>query len=244
MSLLEALGVDALGLNCGAGPLQLSAPVRQLVHLASVPVIFKPNAGLPHTAEAGSVRYDIDADTFAAAVAEAAQEGVAVVGGCCGTTPEHIAKLHAACAGLSPVPPFSKQTIYLSSGAQAVDARALDLASLAPIAVPDSLDDLLDEVFDRQDEDVPVLRLDFSQSSLPPLDAVEAVQEISRLPLWLEGSDAGILSGALRRVNGKAMVTVPGKDRETLALLHRYGGVAYDPDSGTLTDCRRPRSCL
>ena len=56
--------------------------------------------------------------------------------------------------------------------------------------------------------------------------------------------DAGILSGALRRVNGKAMVTVPGKDRETLALLHRYGGVAYDPDSGTLTDCRRPRSSL
>ena len=244
VSLLEALGVDALGLNCGAGPLQLSAPVRQLVHLSSVPVIFKPNAGLPHTAEGGSVRYDIDVDTFAAAVAEAAQEGVAVVGGCCGTTPEHIAKLHAACAGLSPVPPFSKQTIYLSSGAQAVDARALDLASLAPIAVPDSLDDLLDEVFDRQDEEVPVLRLDFSQSSLPPLDAVEAVQEISRLPLWLEGADAGILSGALRRVNGKAMVTVPGKDRETLALLHRYGGVAYDPDSGTLTDCRRPRSSL
>ena len=127
-------------------------------------------------------------------LADYIRQGVRVAGGCCGTTPEHIAKLHAACAGLSPVPPFSKQTIYLSSGAQAVDARALDLASLAPIAVPDSLDDLLDEVFDRQDEEVPVLRLDFSQSSLPPLDAVEAVQEISRLPLWLEGADAGIRS--------------------------------------------------
>ena len=241
VALLEALGVDALGLNCGAGPLQLSATAGQLVRLASVPVIFKPNAGLPHTAPDGAVRYDIGADDFAAAVAEAVRLGVAVAGGCCGTTPEHIAALRSACEGLVPAEIAQRPAIYISSGAQAVDTRALDLSALSPIAVPDDPDDLLDEVFDRQDEEEPVLRLDFSGSALSPLEAVEAVQEVSRLPLWLEGADAQELEPALRRMNGKAMVTVSGGDSGLLALLRRFGGVACDPDSGTLTDCKRPR---
>lgn len=238
VALLEGLGVDALGLNCGAGPLQLSDTVRALVSLASVPVVFKPNAGLPHTSACGCVHYDIDADTFAAAVAEEARRGVAVAGGCCGTTPEHIARLHAACAGLT-VPEVSPNpAVYLSSGSQAVDARSLDLAALTPIAVPDDPDDLLDEVFERQDAEEPVLRLAFSAASLSPLEAVEAVQEISRLPLWLEGADAARLEDALRRLNGKAMVTVPQGDAALTALLRRYGGVAWDPDTGGFTDCK------
>lgn len=241
VSLLEGLGVDALGLNCGAGPLQLSGTVRQLVQLASIPVIFKPNAGLPHAQADGTVRYDIDADAFAAAVAEEVRQGAAIVGGCCGTTPAHIAALRAACDGLTLAELTQKPAIYVSSGTQAVDVRALDLSSLSPIAVPDDPDDLLDEVFDRQDEAEPILRLDFSGSALAPLKAVEEVQEVSRLPLWLEGTDADGLKDALRRMNGKAMVTVSGRNDGILTLLHRFGGVAYHPDSGALADCKRPR---
>ena len=144
VALLEGLGVDALGLNCGAGPLQLSATVRAVVELASVPVIFKPNAGLPHTSECGCVHYDIDADTFATAVAEEVRRGVWVAGGCCGTTPAHIAKLRDACAGITPAALTPNPAVWLSSGSQAVDARSLDLSALAPIAVPGDPDDLLD----------------------------------------------------------------------------------------------------
>ena len=230
--------MDALGLNCGAGPLQLSATVRAVVELASVPVIFKPNAGLPHTSECGCVHYDIDADTFATAVAEEVRRGVWVAGGCCGTTPAHIAKLRDACAGITPAALTPNPAVWLSSGSQAVDARSLDLSALAPIAVPGDPDDLLDEVFERQDEEEPVLRLAFSAESLSPLEAVEAIQEVSRLPLWLERADADSLADALRRLNGKAMVTVPAADPALLALLRRYGGVAYDPAAGTLTDCK------
>lgn len=238
VALLEGLGVDALGLNCGAGPLQLSATVRAVVELASVPVIFKPNAGLPHTSECGCVHYDIDADTFAAAVAEEVRRGIWVAGGCCGTTPAHIAKLRDACAGITPAALTPNPAVWLSSGSQAVDARSLDLSALAPIAVPGDPDDLLDEVFERQDEEEPVLRLAFSAESLSPLEAVEAIQEVSRLPLWLEEADADSLADALRRLNGKAMVTVPAADPALLALLRRYGGVAYDPAAGTRTDCK------
>lgn len=238
VALLEGLGVDALGLNCGAGPLQLSATVRAVVELASVPVVFKPNAGLPHTSECGCVHYDIDADTFAAAVAEEVRRGVWAAGGCCGTTPAHIAKLRAACAGITPAALTPNPAVWLSSGSQAVDARSLDLSALAPIAVPDDPDDLLDEVFARQDEEEPVLRLAFSAESLSPLEAVEAIQEVSRLPLWLEGANADSLPDALRRLNGKAMVTVPDADPALLALLRRYSGVAYDPAAGGFTDCK------
>ena len=241
VSLLEGLGVDALGLNCGAGPLQLSATAEELLKLASVPVIFKPNAGLPHPEADGTVRYDIDADAFARAVAELVGRGVWAAGGCCGTTPGHISRLRAACQGLEPPAAEPRAHVLISSGAQALDVSRTELDGIQPIAVPEDPDDLLDEVFDRQDEGEPLLRLNFAQSGLTPLEAVEAVQEVSRLPLWLEGARAEALADALRRLNGKAMVTVSGGDGELLALLRRYGGVAYDPESGALTDCRRTR---
>lgn len=238
VSLLEGLGVAALGLNCGAGPIQLSDTVGRLLALSSLPVIFKPNAGLPRTGADGGVSYDIGAEEFAAAVAGEVRRGAAVVGGCCGTTPEHIARLRAACGGAATPASAAAPGLWVSSGAQALDLREAELAAITPIQVPDDPDDLLDEVFDRQDEEEPLLRLGFCSGGLTPLAAVEAVQEVSRLPLWLEGAAGKELEEALRRLNGKALVTVPGGDGETLSLLDRFGGVAYDPGSGTLTDHR------
>ncbi len=239
VSLLEGLGVTALGVNCGVGPIQLAPTARRLLELASVPVLLKPNAGLPCT-EGGHVHYDIDAEQFAAAMAPLAAAGARLLGGCCGTGPEHIVRLRAACEGIPPAAVTRKEHILISSGILALDARELDLDAVTPIAVPDDPDDLLDEVFDRQDEEEPVLRLDFSAGNgLSPREAVDTVQSVSRLPLWLEGADAAALEPALRRLNGKGLVTVPAGDEALPALLGRFGGVARDPDSGALTDCRR-----
>ena len=239
VSLLEGLGVAALGINCGVGPVQAADTARTLLALSSTPVLLKPNAGLPCT-ENGCLHYDINAEQFAAAIAPLAAEGVRLVGGCCGTTPEHIAALRKACDDIVPAPIVPKDYIFISSGLLALDTRTLDLSSITPIAVPDDADDLLDEAFDRKDEEEPVLRLDFSSGDgLSPVEAVDAIQAVLRLPLWLEGADAASLLPALRRVNGKAMVTVPDGDPELLALLHRFGGVAYNPQTGTLTDCKR-----
>lgn len=239
VALLEGLGVTALGVNCGVGPIQLADTAHRLLELASVPVILKPNAGLPCTVD-GCTHYDIDADTFVEAMFPLASAGARLLGGCCGTTPEHIRKLRARCEGLPLIPIVPKDHLLIASGSGAVDVRTLDLDSIAPISVPDDPDDLLDEVFDRQDEEEPVLRLDFSVGGLSPREAVDAVQSVARLPLWLEGADAAALEDGLRRVNGKALVTVPaGQADVLLPLLRRFGGVAYDPDSGTLTDCKR-----
>ena len=94
VAMLEGLRVDALGVNCGLGPKQMLPIVKRLTEVSSLPVIVNPNAGLPRS-ENGKTVYDIDADEFAALMGEIADLGVQVLGGCCGTTPAHIAALRA-----------------------------------------------------------------------------------------------------------------------------------------------------
>ena len=103
IAMLEGLGVDALGINCGLGPVQMKEIVKEVLRFASVPVIVNPNAGLPRS-ENGRTVYDIDSDTFAVLMREIAQMGARVVGGCCGTTPEHIRRTVECCRGIKPVP--------------------------------------------------------------------------------------------------------------------------------------------
>ena len=91
VAMLEGLGVDALGINCGLGPVQMAKIAKDIFSVASVPVIVNPNAGLPRT-EHGQTVYDIDASQFAEYMKEIAKMGVTMIGGCCGTTPEHIEK--------------------------------------------------------------------------------------------------------------------------------------------------------
>ena len=89
---MESLGADAIGMNCGLGPVQMLPLIRKFRELTDLPLVLNPNAGLPHT-ENGSLVYDVGAEEFASVMAETAQIPVQVVGGCCGTTPEFIEKL-------------------------------------------------------------------------------------------------------------------------------------------------------
>jgi len=92
VAILEGMGADAVGANCSQGPAQLLEIAQRLLSCASVPVILMPNAGLPRADAKGNTIYDISADDFAAYMADAVAAGVRLPGGCCGTTPEHIAK--------------------------------------------------------------------------------------------------------------------------------------------------------
>ncbi len=99
VALLEGLGVDALGVNCGLGPKQMVPIVKRLAEVSSLPVIVNPNAGLPRS-ENGKTVYDIP-DEFASLMAEIADLGVLVLGGCCGTTPAHIRAMIEACKAIA-----------------------------------------------------------------------------------------------------------------------------------------------
>ena len=114
VALLEGLGVDALGINCGLGPVQMKAILEQILACASVPVIVNPNAGLPRS-EKGVTVYDIDEDEFACVMEEIGRMGANVLGGCCGTTPGHIRKLTERCRDLKQVLPGEKNRTVVTS---------------------------------------------------------------------------------------------------------------------------------
>jgi 5-methyltetrahydrofolate--homocysteine methyltransferase len=102
VALLEGLGVDAFGLNCGMGPVQMAPLAEELLRYTSTPVILNPNAGLPRY-EAGVTKFDVGPDDFAAQMAKLASQ-VLLLGGCCGTTPAHIAALVESCKDIPAAP--------------------------------------------------------------------------------------------------------------------------------------------
>jgi 5-methyltetrahydrofolate--homocysteine methyltransferase len=91
IAMLEGLGVDAIGMNCSLGPVQMAEIVPEFAKYSSVPIIVNPNAGLPRT-ENGKTVFDVDADKFSDIMCDIVRAGATIIGGCCGTTPEYIKK--------------------------------------------------------------------------------------------------------------------------------------------------------
>ncbi|HWQ50192.1 MAG TPA: homocysteine S-methyltransferase family protein, partial [Terriglobales bacterium] len=119
VAMLEGMGADAVGMNCSLGPAKMVELVPRFIAAASVPVIVKPNAGLPR-AQGGSAVYDVGPEGFAASMQKAVRYGARVVGGCCGTTPEFITALAEATKDIPPAPLSDKRRPVVSSGRQAV----------------------------------------------------------------------------------------------------------------------------
>lgn len=243
VALLEGLGVDVLGVNCGQGPLQMKEIVRELLAEASVPVLVNPNAGLPRS-EHGKTVYDIDSDTFAAAMKEFVAMGIRAAGGCCGTTPEHIKKLTALCADMPPVPVTKKEKTIVTSYAQSVeigDDPVIIGERINPTGKPKlkqalrghNLDYILQEGVNEQEHGAHILDVNVG---LPEIDeeammqeTVEALQSVLDLPLQIDTSNPKAMERAMRVYNGKPMVnSVNGKQEvmdQVFPLVKKYGGV-------------------
>ncbi|MBR3584333.1 MAG: homocysteine S-methyltransferase family protein [Kiritimatiellae bacterium] len=245
VALLEGLGVDALGLNCGLGP-DMAAPLAaEFVRLSSLPVIVKPNAGLPRV-EAGRTVYDVGPDDFAALMTEIARAGARVLGGCCGTTPAHLAALRRACGGIAPLPVTRKSRTWVSCATHAVE-----LCDATPAIVGERINPTGKKRFQLalREGDFPyILRQGLEQRDagahvldvnvgVPGLDetallprTVRELQAVVDLPLQLDTSDPAAMEAALRACAGKPMVnSVSGKAASlaaVLPLVRKYGGVA------------------
>ena len=242
-AMLEGMGADAIGANCSLGPKQLRGVMEELLRCASVPVLLKPNAGLPHSVD-GKAVYDVLPEEFADEVAQMLTKGVRLAGGCCGTTPAYIAALTEKTKGVTPAAQEKKNETVISSYTHAVTfgGNCVVIGSrIDPAVTPDledglrdgEMDDVVEEAMCQQDEGAQVLTV---RVSLPESDeaqvlraAVEEVQTMVRLPLQVSSADAAALECALRRYNGKAMVNaVSGKDESMDAvfpLVKKYGAV-------------------
>ncbi|MBR1671552.1 MAG: homocysteine S-methyltransferase family protein, partial [Fretibacterium sp.] len=242
---LEGLGVAALGVNCSLGPRQLLPIVERLCALSHVPVMVQPNAGLPVMRD-GISSYDVTPDEFAEFAAHFAGMGVAVLGGCCDTTPEHIAKMTAAvrqktgdlavlrrsvpdataiCTPARPVR-FGEDFVIIGERLNPTGKKALQAALRAG-----DMDYVLKEAVKQQDQGAHVLDVNVG---LPDVDepallrrAVEEIQAVLDLPLQLDSASADALEAAARAYNGKPLLnSVSGKEsslRTVLPIAKKYG---------------------
>ena len=242
-ALLEGLGVDVIGLNCGLGPVQLLPFVENMRAVASIPVMVNPNAGLPRS-EGGKTVYDIDADQFAAAMKKIAECGASVLGGCCGTTPEHIAKMHEVCKDV-PVPIVEKKDrTVVSSYSHAVEfgGRPVIIGErINPTGKPrfkQALKDhdmayILNMGVAQQERGADLLDVNVGLPGIDEpammVDAVKELQSVLDLPLQIDTANTQAMERAMRIYNGKPLINSVNGKKESMdavfPLVKKYGGV-------------------
>ncbi len=239
-TILEGLGVDAFGANCSFGPKQLMGVAEKLLKSSSLPILIKPNAGLPHTVD-GKAHYDVDAAQFATDVTELMRGGINIVGGCCGTTPEHIAALHQATANLALTPRDTAPKTRIATGNSVFELTddvsignlcASDNQDFADALSAGDIDAIVDEAMDLQDDGAEILKLNVCTDGINEAQVYKEIichlQSMISLPLCFESENVAALETALRHYNGKALVSAP-KDasqlQQLLPLIKKYGGV-------------------
>ena len=235
---LEGMGADAIGINCSLGPREMPALVEELTRWTTLPVSVKPNAGLPDPGGAG---YDITADQFAEAMALLTELGVKCYGGCCGTTPEYIAKLCKALEGrtIREIPRSVPAAVCSPVQAVPIDRVRVIGERINPTGkkrmkealIRDDVDYMLGQALEQTQAGADILDVNVG---LPEIDeagmmvkVVKALQGVTDAPLQLDSTRPEVLERALRVYCGKAIVNSVNGDEETLdailPLVKKYG---------------------
>ncbi|MGE5676678.1 MAG: homocysteine S-methyltransferase family protein [Pseudomonadota bacterium] len=241
VNIISNLGVDALGINCSLGPREIMPLVSQILKYSDKPVIVQPNAGLPALVD-GKTVFDIDPEEFGQYMAKIAGMGVSILGGCCGTTPEHIKALRRAIAGMKPVRrevakltavSSATATVVLGEGPRIIGERINPTGKkkLKEALVRSDMDYILREAVAQRDAGAHMLDVNVG---LPEIDekammvkAVKEIQGIVNLPLQLDSVRPEVIEAAARVCNGRPIVnSVNGELKVMEALfpiIKKYG---------------------
>ncbi len=241
VTVFEGLGIDAIGFNCGLGPRELLPLIEQMAELTSLPIVANPNAGLPVVVD-GKTVFNVEPTEFALLQTQIQGLGAAVLGGCCGTSPEHISAMATALKGHKIVKRDTKPYTAVASGSKTVlfDKKPVIIGErinptgkkrLKQALIDCDIDYILREAVSQAENGADILDVNVG---LPDIDeaammerAVSAIQGISALPLQIDTSDTAAMEKALRLYNGKALVnSVNGKEESlsaVLPLVKKYG---------------------
>lgn len=242
VAMLEGLRVDALGLNCGLGPKQMIPILSEVMRYTSIPVIVKPNAGLPKQKN-GETYYDVDPSEFAQLLGEIVDLGACAVGGCCGTTPEHIRAMASVCRGKRVKQPVRHTDTIVSSYGKA------EILSDRPVIIGErinptgkskfkqalkehNMDYILKEAITQQEKGAHILDVNVGLPDINEVsmmrDVITELQSVTSLPLQIDTVDIQAMEAAMRIYNGKPMInSVSGKKESMDAvfpLIQKYGG--------------------
>lgn len=218
LTVLQGMGIDAFGLNCSAGPQEMLPQLKRLREYARVPLIAKPNAGMPQIVD-GKAVYHCPPEEFTALVPEFLQAGVAIFGGCCGTDAGHIAALKKALDGAQITPPAPQHTALLPAATEKLPMYLpVDARHGAVIAVTESLED---DLLEAMDGDEPMVAV--ALTSPADAEALADVQYMIQKPLCLVCDDGDVLEAALRVYQGRALYEGPVPEERLETLRKKYG---------------------
>lgn len=236
---LEGLGVDALGINCSLGPVEIYPLAEKLRAFTRLPIFVKPNAGLP---DPKTGVYDIDARAFAQAMEKYRELGISMAGGCCGTTPEYIAEMKKVFAGHRPDVPRDKELescVCSATTAVVIDRVTVIGERINPTGkkrlkqalIEKDYDYLLSQAIQQADAGARILDVnvgipDIDEAEVLP-QLVKKIQAVTDLPLQIDSSDPAAIEAALRVYNGKAIVNSVSGEQESLdtilPIVKKYG---------------------
>ena len=255
---LQSLGADAVGINCSTGPEEMVDVIRRMKKLSRVPLIAKPNAGMPVYRE-GQTVFPMDAETFAPFIRDFAEAGANFFGGCCGTTPEHIRLVSRQAQGLEAKAPTEERPLLLSSAREALVVHADDSMRIIGEGINPSgegeleaalkkgeFEDLLDMAREQADAGADLVDL---KVGIPGIDeetvflgVIRLLTPLFGLPLVIDSSDPSVIEAAVRLYPGRALInSVSGKKENwntLLPLARRYGAalVLLPLEDGELPD--------
>lgn len=243
---LESLGADAVGTNCSTGPDKMTEIVRQIASVTSVPVIAKPNAGLPSLDADGHTVYDMEAEQFGECMKALVEAGASIVGGCCGTTPEHIRSAVKAVRDMRIRTRSTEGRRFLTSERRTVSFHLDDRFIIVGERInptgkkklqeqlrAGAMDMVADFAEAQEACGAEVLDINIGMSGIDEkammLRAIEVVGGVTELPLSLDSSHVDVLEAALRRYPGRALVNSVSCEKakldELLPLVKKYGAM-------------------
>ncbi len=241
---LQSMGADAVGLNCSRGPKDLVPLVQEMAEYANVPIIAKPNAGLPVLVNGESV-YDCPPDEFVEGMREIIDAGASIVGGCCGTSPEYIKNLSDYCTDIKPrINKNNKRVVTSERG-------KCDINLDAPLTVvgerinptgkkklqeelrAGNIDIIIDFARQQEEDNAKILDINMGTNGIDEkqmmLTAIEEVSLVTKLPLCIDTSFPDIMEAALRVYPGRALINSISCEKEKLEALlpvaKKYGAM-------------------
>lgn len=242
VTLMEAMGADAIGMNCSVGPAQMAVLAQKILSITKLPLSFKPNAGMPKLINRQTV-FPGTADEFVSACVSAYANGAAMLGGCCGTTPEFINALSLALKGKKPVVKSVPENFFLASRTKAINLKENSFAVIGERINPTNRKQFQEELSAgnfttlrkeaRNQESAGAQLLDINMG-IPGADekvlmgkAVREIQETVQAPLCLDSSSVDALEAGLKMCAGKPLInSINGeteKANKIFTLAKRYG---------------------
>ena len=243
---LESLGASAVGANCSTGPDKMADIIRTMAEATSIPVIAKPNAGLPALDGEGNTVYDMDSETFAEGMARLVEAGASILGGCCGTAPEYIEKLCARTKQMEILHRKKPEKRFLSSERKTIEFGLEDRFLMIGERInptgkkklqeqlrEGSLDMVLQFAEEQEACGAEILDINMGMSGIDEkqmmLKVLEEVSGVTSLPLSIDSSHVDVLEAALRRYPGRALINSISYEKvkfeQLLPLAKKYGAM-------------------